>query len=123
MAEPNKKIVTTAEQQQRDALNVKVMGRELRFRIKSRPAGNVLELVCAACAQEFNMRCVKENYFFTCPRCRTIGNMPGVLAAEVDRECSAPGQEEEKKQRLLVIREKFPHPQAVVARVPQARKG
>lgn len=117
------KKITTMQAQLRAAMQTKTLGRDLRFRIKSRPAENAIELICAQCGHDFHLRECKENYFFNCPLCKTIGNFPGVLAAEVDRECASEKQKEEKQERLAKIRVKFPVPDAVAPPVaPQIRK-
>lgn len=122
MSSDEKKKPTTMQAQLQAVMQTKVLGRDLRFRIKSRPEKNVIELLCAQCGHDFHLRECKENYFFNCPLCKTIGNFPGVLAAEVDRECAGADKQKEKQERLEAIREKFPVPEAVVPPAPQIRK-
>lgn len=88
------------------------MGRDRRFRFKDGgipELGALTHLVCSRCASEFPVRTVAENYFFTCPICREIGNLPGVLAAQVDREFMVGSDEHAAK--LAEIETAFPHPE------------
>ena len=112
---------TTGQKQAQDALQTAKLARDLRFRTVGQPAANVLELGCANCGHSFHVRKSPENYFFVCPLCRTIGNLPGVLAAQVDRENASEAQKEERKRLLEEIRDFFPPPRVEPPPPPQVR--
>lgn len=71
-----------------------------------------LQLKCSICAHDWHVQAIPANYFFNCPVCRTLGNLPGVLAAEVDRLYSGEEKAEERLQRLDQIEIDFPHPKS-----------
>lgn len=84
------------------------LGRETKFRIIARPEKDMLHVACNVCGlHEFLVRERFDNYFFTCMICRTIGNLPGLLALEVDRSEMTP---EEKEIAVEAIKAKYPHP-------------
>ena len=54
---------------------------------------------------------IVANYFFTCPLCKITGNLPGVLAAEVDSQLLAKVIDAVKAAELLGdIIKRFPVP-------------
>ena len=67
-----------------------------------------LQLKCSICAHDWHVQAIPANYFFNCPVCRTLGNLPGVLAAEVDR--LYPEDAEKRLELLDQIEIDFPHP-------------
>jgi hypothetical protein len=54
------------------------------------------------------VRLVKENYFFHCLSCRTMGNLPGVLAHLIDVNSEL--SQKEKTEELRRVQKTFPYP-------------
>lgn len=113
-----------------DAGNTAKLGRDVRFQfVPGTPVslGAICSIRCAECASEFTVKALSANYFFTCPQCKRVGNLPGVFASQVDRDTLSGGEVEftkveERKERLAKIREHFAPPEVEPPAPPVVRK-